>query len=562
MNYSLVLTDYLFIVIYIVGVVGFGYWVYHRKKKVVSDTKDFFFAQGSLAWWAIGASLIGSNISTEHFVGMSGEGFFVGLAVAAYEWVAAVALIIIAVWVLPIYLKQKIYTMPQLLRDRYNETVALIMAGFWLFLYLFVNVTSILFLGAVAINGVMGGGVLHIVMTSLAVVALLTALGGMKVIGYTDVIQVALLIVGGLITTYCVLVVVSEKFGLGANAWNGLQMLMERAPDHFQLMLDKPRPDATQEYVNKYLLLPGIAMYYAGQWIANFNYWGGQQYILQGALGADLQQARTGVLFAGLLKLFIPFIVVLPGIAAYVLYYDGQLTHLVNGNKDGAHTAMLALMPAGIKGLSIAVLTAAIVSSLAGKTNSIATIFSLDVYKKYIDSTADEKKLINVGRITMIVSILTALFFSWGDFLGIAGEGGFTFIQKYSSFISPGVFAIFFLGIFWKQTTGTAAVGGVFLGFGLSVFFNQFAPDVLGIDTILYTAYPNGKDGYEIPFLISMGLSTFLTIVVMLVISFVQPKINPKAFVVERVSLALNPGAKAMIIATILILTALYVKFW
>lgn len=252
--------DLLVIVLYFVGVSSYGYWIYQRKKSASADTKDFFLAEGSLTWWAIGASLIASNISAEQFIGMSGEGFFVGVAVSAYEWIAALALIIIAVFFMPVYLKNKIYTMPQFLKRRYNESVSVIMAVFWLFLYVFINLTSILYLGAVAIDGLLGGEYLHPIMIGLAVFALIITLGGMKVIGYTDVIQVAVLIIGGLATTYMALTIVSEKFGLGKDAIAGFKMLMQDAPEHFKLIIPKPTPQSSNLDIQKYVVLPGIAM--------------------------------------------------------------------------------------------------------------------------------------------------------------------------------------------------------------------------------------------------------------------------------------------------------------
>jgi solute:Na+ symporter, SSS family len=562
MNSSLGFSDYLVFIIYFVIVSGYGYWIYQRKRKVAQNTKDFFLAEGSLTWWAIGASLIASNISAEQFIGMSGEGFFVGIAVAAYEWIAAIALIIIAVWFIPIYLKNKIYTMPQFLTMRYNETVALIMAIFWLFLYVFVNLTSILYLGALAINGLVGGESLHLVMISLAVFAMIITLGGMKVIGFTDVIQVGVLIIGGLATTYLALTIVGEKFGMGPDAVAGFKVLMNDAPEHFKMILNKPGSDAPQAYIDKYLVLPGIAMYFAGQWIVNLNYWGCNQYIIQRALGANLQTARTGILFAGFLKLMMPVIVMLPGIAAFVLYKNGHLPQLEGGSKDGAYSAILGFLPSGLKGLSIAALTAAIVASLAGKANSISTIFTLDVYKKYISKDADEKKLVWIGRLTVLVSMIVAIIFTWEDLLGIGGEGGFTFIQKYTGFISPGVFAMFILGMFWKRTTGAAAIAGVISGFALSVFFNEFAPEVFGNETWFYTAFTNGHGGYEIPFLICMGLSFFFTMILMIAMSLAGPAINPRAFQLDKKMFKLAPSTLVMIVATLLVLAALYVKFW
>jgi SSS family solute:Na+ symporter len=554
--------DVLVFVLYFILVAGYGYWIYLKKKKAVQDTKDFFLAEGSLTWWAIGASLIASNISAEQFIGMSGEGFFVGTAVAAYEWIAALALVIIAIWFMPIYLKNKIFTMPQFLTTRYNETVSLIMAIFWLFLYVFVNLTSILYLGAVAINGLLGGDYLHVVMVALAVFALIITLGGMKVIGYTDVIQVAVLIIGGLATTYMALIIVSEKFGLGRDVIAGFNTLLQQAPDHFHMILEKPGPDATQEQIDKYMVLPGIAMYFAGQWIVNLNYWGCNQYITQRALGADLQTARTGILFAAFLKLMMPIIVMLPGIAAYVLYKNGHLPQLAGGSKDGAYSAILSFLPSGLKGLSIAALTAAIVASLAGKVNSISTIFTLDIFKKYMRQDADEQKLVWTGRIVIFVSMFVAVLFTWNDTLGIGGEGGFTFIQKYTGFISPGVFAVFMLGMFWKRTTGAAAVAGVISGFLLSIFFNNYAPAMLGNETILYTAFPNRNGVYEIPFLINMGWSFFFTLVLMVGMSLTGPKVNPKAFVFESGLFKMSKSVQVLVVIILLMLTALYVRFW
>ena len=561
MNKNLAFTDYMVFIIYFVIVAGYGYTIYRKRKKNEHDAKAFFLAEGTLTWWAIGASLIASNISAEQFIGMSGEGFFLGIAVAAYEWIAAIALIIVAVWFIPVYLKNKIYTMPQFLKQRYNESVALIMAIFWLFLYVFVNLTSILYLGAVAINGLAGGQYLHVIMIGLAIFALLISLGGMKVVAYTDVIQVAVLIFGGLVTTYIALTVVGEKFGVGSNAIAGFKVLMQHAPEHFKMIIPRPVADSTQNEINKYITFPGLASYLAGIWIINLNYWGCNQYITQRALGADLQTARTGILFAGLLKLLMPVIVMLPGIAAYVLYQNGYLPQLTGG-KDGAYSAVLTFLPTGLKGLSVAALTAAIVASLAGKVNSISTIFTLDVYKKYFKKDADEKKLVMTGRATVFVAMIVAVLFTWSDLLGIGGVGGFTYIQKYTGFISPGVFAMFILGMFWKRTTGAAAIAGVITGFLLSVLFNEFAPRLFGNETLLYTAFPNGKGGFEIPFHICMGLSFMFTMIVMVAISMGGPKINPKAFELDKSMFKLQPSTTALILLTLLIISALYVKFW
>ncbi|MBS1529512.1 MAG: sodium/solute symporter [Bacteroidetes bacterium] len=567
--------DIIIFIFYFLVVAGYGFYVYHKKRnKDVTASHDFFLAEGSLTWWAIGASLIASNISAEQFIGMSGQGYDIGIAVAAYEWIAAIALIIVAVWFMPVYLKNKIYTMPQFLTTRYNETVAFIMSLFWLLLYVFVNLTSILFLGEIAINNLIGGNAAsgHVILFALSIFAIFITLGGMKVIGFTDVIQVSVLIIGGLATTYIALTVVSQAFGFGKDALQGFTQLIKHAPDRFHMIFEKPGPNSTPHEVHNYLTIPGLLSYVAGIWIINLNYWGCNQYITQRALGASLPTARKGILFAGFLKLLMPLIVMLPGIAAYVLHQKGMIQQemLVNSKNgqvltDNAYSAILGYLPNGLIGLSLAALTAAIVASLAGKANSISTIFTLDVYKKHINKNADEKNMVWIGRITIICALAVAILFTWSDTLGIGGEGGFTYIQKYTGFISPGVFAMFLLGMFWKRTTGAAAVVGVITGFVLSVLFNEKAPQWFGHETFLYTAYQtveNGKLVWEIPFHICMGLAFFFTMAIMILVSLGGPKINPKAFALDRSMFKVQPGILAMIVITLMIISFLYVRFW
>jgi SSS family solute:Na+ symporter len=568
---KLLFQDKLIFVIYFIVVAGYGIWIYNRKKKAVMDTHDFFLAEGSLTWWAIGASLIASNISAEQFIGMSGNGFSIGIAVAAYEWIAALALIIVAVWFIPVYLKNKIFTMPQFLENRYNKTVSLIMAIFWLFLYVFVNLTSILFLGAVAINNLTGGseGSFHLIVLALSAFAIIITLGGMKVIGFTDVIQVLVLIIGGLATTYVALTVVSREFGYGESAVAGFKALMQSAPDHFHMIFERPTANSSQQEVNKYLTIPGLMSYLAGIWIVNLNYWGCNQYITQRALGANLSTARKGILFAAFIKLLMPVIVMLPGIAAYVLHQKGLLQQEMTANStngevisDNAYSAVLGFLPNGLIGLSLAALTAAIVASLAGKANSISTIYTLDIYKKYINKEASERKMVWVGRIAILVAMVMSIALTWRDALGIGGEGGFTFIQKYTGFISPGVLAMFLLGFFWKRTTGAAAVAGVIVGFLLSVLFNEFAPALFGPDTLLYTAYKNNAGQYEIPFHICMGLAFAFTVLLMVGMSLAGPKVNPKAFELPKGMFKVDAASLTMIVLILLILSVLYVRFW
>ncbi len=568
MNNDLVTADYIVFLIYFIIVASYGYWIYRKRKSREHDSKAFFLAEGSLTWWAIGASMIASNISAEQFIGMSGNGFRLGMAISAYEWLAAVSLIIVAVFFMPIYLKNKIVTMPQFLKQRYSEAVAVVMAVFWLFLYVFVNLTSILFLGALAINNLTGGANFHFIMIALAVFALIITLGGMKVIGYTDVIQVFFLLIGGLAATYLALSMVSEKFGYGKDVIAGFNQLLKQSPDHFDMIFIKPGAGASASEINRYVSLPGIAMMLGGQWVANLNYWGCNQYITQRALGADLKTARTGILFAAFLKVLMPVIVVLPGIAAYVLHQQGDLQQQMQTNgefrEDNAYSAILGFLPAGLKGLSMAALTAAIVASLAGKANSISTIFTLDIYKKYIGRNASESRLVWIGRVTVLFAMLIAILFTWNDWLGIGGKGGFEFIQKYTGFISPGIFAVFLLGFFWKRTTSLAAIVGILGGFLLSILFNNYLPQIAGNNTWMYTAFPNAEGKFEIPFLVSMGWVFFIILTVMTIISLLDPsgKNNPMGIEYDRSMFKVTPGMMAMILIILGILGAIYVRFW
>lgn len=568
MSQGLQTYDYLVFVLYFVLISSYGFWIYKRKQTVNANTQDFFLAEGQLTWWAIGASLIASNISAEQFIGMSGNGFRLGLAISAYEWLAAISLVVVAVFFMPVYLKNRIYTMPQFLKTRYNETVSMIMAIFWLFLYIFVNLTSILYLGAIAINNLTGGAHFHLIMIGLAVFALFITLGGMKVIGYTDVIQVLVLTIGGLITTYIALTVVAEKFGYGSNALAGLQHLVKAAPDHFDMIFDKPTANSTQKQIEDYSSLPGIAMMLAGMWVANLNYWGCNQYITQRALGADLKTARTGILFAALLKLMMPLLVVVPGIAAYVLYQNGALQNqmLTGGvlNQDNAYSSVVSFLPVGLKGLSMAALTAAIVASLAGKANSISTIYSLDIYKKYINKDANDTKTVSTGRIMILISLIIAIVINWNDTLGIGGKGGFEFIQKYTGYISPAIFPVFLLGFFWKKTTSRAAISGIMVGVILSILFDKFLPSMLGNETILYTAYPTSSGNFEIPYLIQMGWVFVFTTLLIIVISLLDVKgqTHSNDLQEDNAKYQLSKASIAMIVLVLGFVIAMYIRFW
>lgn len=551
---SLELKDYVVFFIYFIVVSSYGYWIYIRKKRVEVDSKDFFLAEGSLTWWAIGASLIASNISAEQFIGTSGSAFAMGLAISSYEWMAAATLLIVAIFFLPIYLRNKIYTMPQFLAQRYSPTVATIMAVFWLLVYIFVNLSSILYLGALAVDTISGLGSTTCII-GLAVFAVFITLGGMKVIGYTDVIQVLVLVAGGLVTTYLAISKVNVDLNLGGLG-NAIDFIRTDAADHFHMILNKGQmmmPDGKGGEADAYQALPGLAVLIGAMWIANLNYWGCNQYITQRALGADLKTARSGLLFAAFLKLLMPIIVVVPGIVAYVLYKNGIFNQEMMGTitqddgtlkevlkSDKAYPVLLGLLPAGLKGLSFAALTAAIVASLAGKANSISTIFVLDLYKKYFKKDASETHLVNVGKIAivgaMIIAILVAPALSRFD-------QAFQFIQDFTGLISPGVVAIFLLGMFWKKANGTAALVAALLTLPLGLAFNEWMP--------------------FIPFLHRMGYVFLILVAIMVVISLARPQ-KPGEGQVE-VDAGMFKISGAFAVGTILvsgIIAALYIIYW
>ncbi|GAB3922908.1 sodium/sugar symporter [Larkinella terrae] len=547
--------DYAVFFIYFIIVASYGYWIYQRKKTKETSSTDFFLAEGSLTWWAIGSSLIASNISAEQFIGASGDGFAMGLAIATYEWMAAATLIVVAVFFMPIYLKNRIFTMPQFLTKRYNNTVAMIMAIFWLFLYILVNLTSILFLGALAVSTISGLN-FTLCMFGLAVFAVIITLGGMKVIGYTDVIQVFFLILGGLATTYLAINLVSSENGT-TGILNGFNHMLAKSEDHFHMIFPKGHPH--------YASLPGLTVLIGGMWIVNLNYWGCNQYITQRALGADLKTAREGILFAAFLKLLMPIIVVLPGIAAYTLYQQGlfqqeMLDATGEVNKDHAYPVLLNLLPAGLKGLSFAALTAAVVASLAGKANSISTIFTLDIFKKYISPNASEQKLVRVGRIAIWVSMLMAIFIS--PFMGIDKKGGFQFIQEMTGLVSPGVFAAFIMGFFWKKTNSSGALFAIVGGFLLSLFFKYMLPGMVNLEFLAPVGFavPNPDGIYTIPFLDTMGFVFLICVAVMIVLGLQKP--SDKGLEIDSTMFKTSSNFAIGAVIVLAIITFLYAYFW
>jgi SSS family solute:Na+ symporter len=540
---TLQLADYLVFFLYFILVAAYGIWIYKRKTAKNETAQEFFLAEGSLTWWAIGASLIASNISAEHFIGMSGSGFAIGLAISSYEWMSGLVLIIVALFFIPMFLKNRIYTMPQFLATRYNEQVSSIMALFWLLVYVFVNLTSIIYLGALAITSIANISFMTCVV-SLSLFSIIVTIGGMRVIGYTDVIQVAVLILGGLVTTYLSLTLLSEEFGLGKDFMAGLGILKKEAPGHFHLILEKGHPH--------YDKLPGLGVIFGGMLINNLAYWGCNQYIVQRALDADLSTARNGILFAAFLKLLVPLIVVIPGIAMFVLHENGlfQAEMAIDGviKPDHAYPTLMNLLPSGLKGVAFAALTAAIVASLAGKANSISTIFSLDIYKKMIKPDASEKQMVNMGRWVVIVSITVAAIVAPAL---RSLDQAYQFIQEYVGFLSPGVLAIFLLGLFWKKTTSGAALFGTILTIPLSATL-KFLPDWTGG---LFPVYP---------FLDRMFITFWIVLFFMIIISLLTPASVKRKEILpfEKSMLDVKPS---FIIGSILILgilAALYTVYY
>ncbi|MCH7412612.1 sodium/sugar symporter [Belliella sp. R4-6] len=530
-------------------IIGMGLFVSREKKGHVKNSQDYFLASKALPWWAVGASLIASNISAEQFIGMSGSGFALGLAISTYEWMAAITLIVVAVFFLPVYIKKGIYTMPGFLLDRYDTRVRTTMAVFWLALYVFVNLTSVLYLGALSLNTIMDVPMTYGII-GLALFAMIYSIyGGLKAVAWTDVVQVFFLIAGGLATTYIALTMVGS-----GSAWDGLSLLRQEVPGHFSMILSKGEmmiPDGKGGTRDAYMDLPGISVLVGGMWITNLSYWGFNQYITQRALAAkSLDEAQKGMIFAGFLKLLMPLIVVVPGIAALVIVNNGIDTGFVESMKDPvtgiiksdrAYPTLLQLLPTGLKGLAFAALTAAIISSLASMANSTSTIFTMDIYKKYFGQNASESKQVKVGRITAVIAFVIAAIVA--PALGELDQA-FQFIQEYTGFVSPGVFAIFFFGVFWKKTTSNAALTGAALSIPLSVVLKEFWP--------------------TLPFLDRMGLVFLILSGLMILISLVEGKgkDHPNSIDISGDIFKTTFGFKIGAFIIVLITTALYIVFW
>jgi len=514
--------DITFFVIYVVGLIGIAWWVSREKQGHEKDTNDYFLAGSSLPWWAIGASLIAANISAEQIIGMSGSGYQLGLAIASYEWMAAITLIIVGKYFLPIFLKHKIYTMPQFLEQRYDHRVRMVMAVFWLGVYVFVNLTAVLWLGALAINTIAGVDMVY-GMIFLGVFSLVYSLyGGLKAVALTDIIQVVLLIFGGLFLSYTALNLISD----GNGPIQGFIELTNQLPEKFDMILSKDNPH--------YMDLPGISVLIGGMWIMNLSYWGFNQYIIQRTLAAkSLQEAQKGIAFAAFLKLLMPLIVVLPGIAAVLLVPELS-------KPDQAYPSLMGMMPVGLKGVIFAALVAAIVSSLASMTNSVSTIFTMDLYK---DKRPNESQhhYVKIGRIVSVIALVIAMIAAkplLGEF-----DQAFQYIQEFTGFFTPGICALFVLGMFWKRTTANGGLCAALGSFVLSIVFREFWP--------------------ELPFIDRVGIVFLLCVSLAVIVSLTEKKeVHENAVDLDEVEFATTKGFNIAAFAVICLLIAFYAAWW
>ncbi|MGE3731159.1 MAG: sodium/sugar symporter [Lysobacterales bacterium] len=514
--------DVVIVLVYMVGIFVLAQWVSREKAGHRKDAQDYFLAGKSLPWWAIGASLIAANISAEQIIGMSGSGYAMGLAIASYEWMAALTLLLVGKFFLPIFLRNGIYTMPQFLEQRYGGRIRTLMAVFWLGLYVFVNLTSILWLGSIAVAKVTG-------LDQMAALALLGAFaliyqlyGGLKAVALTDIVQVSLLVLGGLLITGISL----DRISGGTGVLAGFKQLWDSHPQHFDMILDQASP--------YYKDLPGISVLIGGMWVMNVSYWGFNQYIIQRALAAkSLKEAQKGVLFAAFLKLLMPVIVVLPGIAALALVPGLD-------KPDQAYPAMMQLLPTGVLGLVFAALVAAVVASLASKINSIATIFTLDFYAKS-KAHPDQARLVKVGRVAAATAVVLAILTA-RPLLG-SFDQGFQYIQEYTGFFTPGIVVIFLLGLFWKRANEAGALAAAIGSFGLSV--------------VLKLAWP------ALPFIDRVGIVFLLALALAVGVSLATTAQPGRDFIrTDDVRYGTAPGFNFGALGVIAILTALYAVFW
>ena len=537
--------DYLIFISYVVTIVGVGLWVSRSKEGHETNAEDYFLAGKSLPWWAIGASLIAANISAEQFIGMSGSGFSLGLAIASYEWMAALTLLIVGKYFLPIFIEKGIYTIPQFIEVRYGKNLKTILAVFWIGLFIFVNLTSVLFLGAKALDTILGTGngdyIMHGILALAFFAAAYSLWGGLSAVAWTDVIQVILLIAGGLITSVIALNHVTPDGGV----FHGLGHIYNVAGDRFHMILEKGHPSFGN--------LPGIAVLVGGMWVANLYYWGFNQYIIQRTFAAkSLKESQKGIAFAAFLKLIIPVIVVIPGIVAYVMYNAPAGTSIIPGvqesfntvdgiNFDKAYPWLISqFVPAGLKGLVLAALSAAIVSSLASMLNSTSTIFTMDIYRAYINPKADDHQTVKVGRLAVLAALVIAVVVA--PSLGSIKEM-FQYIQEYTGLVSPGVLGVFMMGLFYRRSTNNGAIWGAVTSIPIALAL---------------------KLGTSIPWMHQMMITWIVTMIIIAVVSQIEGKgaPDPKGIPVSRKYFATEPvfNISAMIICVIL--AVLYTVFW
>ncbi len=513
--------DIIVFILYAILIVVIGNWLVRSKERQRSS-EDYFFANKSLPWYLVGSSIIAANISAEQFIGMSGSGYAIGLAIATYEWIAAIILIVVAKYFLPVFIHNKIETMPQFLALRYNERIKTILAIFWLALFVFVNLSSILYLGALTLKSVFGISMLYGII-GLAVFSLLyTLVNGLKAIASTDIVQVGFLLLGGLITTYLAV----DQFGGGTGVFNGFQAMFDEFPEKFHMIIK--RQDENYTY------LPGIRAVFGGIWIAGIYYFGANQYIIQKAFGAkSLKEAQKGMVFAAYLKFILPFVVVIPGIVVFAMNAD-------IGKPDEAYPWLLQnIVPSGLKGLIFAALIAAIVSSFSAIINSASTIFTIDLYKPYFNKNASDRQMVKVGRLSSVIVVFLSVLVA--SSLGNL-EQAFQFIQKYTGMVSPGITAIFVLGMFWKRATSMAAFWGTILSIPLSAGISFLFP--------------------QLPFLDQMLLSFFIVAAIMVILSLSGPRESAKGIELSEGLFRTEKSFNILAVIIMLIFAAIYTLFW
>jgi len=547
MNGNFALIDYLIFIIYAVSLIALGIWVSRDKKGTGRNAEDYFLASKSLPWWAIGASLIAANISAEQMIGMSGSGFAIGLAIATYEWMAAATLIIVGKFFLPVFIEKGIYTIPEFVEKRFNKSLKTILAIFWIALFIFVNLTSVLFLGAKALDTIIGtgdGSIMIYAIIGLAFVAAAYSLyGGLSAVAWTDIIQVALLVLGGVITTVIAINNVTPEGGLG----NGINHIYNTAGDKFHMILSRDNP----EFFN----LPGIGVLIGGMWVANLYYWGFNQYIIQRTLAAkSLREAQRGITFAAFLKLLIPLFIVIPGIIVWVFFTQPEGTNIIPGvaesftkadgstNFDKAFPWLIGtFIPNGLKGLVVAALAAAIVSSLASMLNSTSTIFTMDIYKPYFNKSASDKVVVRVGRLAAFSALVIAILIA-PQLSNI--EQAFQYIQEYTGVVSPGILAVFLMGLFWKKATSKGAITGAIASIPIAL--------ILKLDII------------DLPWMDQMFYTCIMTIVVIMGVSLTTNKGDDDPKGIKLVASTFKTGKVFNIASYIIlvILALLYTIFW